>query len=293
MEKKAIDYKGLRLSPTSVNCYRRCPREFYYSYVLKIPTPPNIHLIKGSAVHKAIENFFRGYKPNMEQELLKLFEKSWEKQAKSIKELNMDDKELKKEKQDCLNILDMFMFYFRKKVEYHIHSGKAQGERHAFYLLKPKFREKFYEDKELKLCGFVDRIHTDFSGITTIADYKTSGRYGPGIKDEYEVQSAIYALLYERCEKKRADFTSIIFLRFGEEVRTRVTPFQIKYALKLIKDVHEGTKSNKIDDYPQRETNFCKYCSYNSKCSGLDEHEREKRLEATVKNGKNKLEKKV
>ena len=152
-----------------------------------------------------------------------------------------------------------------------------ENQSHGFHLLKPKFREKFYHDKELNLCGFVDRIHTDFNGTTTIADYKTSNRYGVGIKDEYELQCGIYALLYERLEKRRADFTSIIFVRFGEEVRTRVTPSQIKAALTTVNEVNAKTKSNKIEDYTKHEGKFCQWCSYNKECSGIKEFEGEQR----------------
>jgi len=150
-------------------------------------------------------------------------------------------------------------------------SGKAENDRHAYYLLKPKFREKFMEDSDLKVCGFVDRIHTDFSGITTIGDYKTGNRYGIGIKDEYEIQCGIYALLYEKTTGQRADYTSIIFIRFGEEVRTRVTPDQIKISLDIIKETHEKTKTDNINDYPTNQSKFCKWCAFFEKCSGLEE----------------------
>ena len=100
---------------------------------------------------------------------------------------------------------------------------KATGDRHAYYVLKPKMKEVWLEDKELGLCGYADRIHTDFDGVTTIGDYKTSARYGIGMKDDYELQCGIYALLYYRIHKIWVDKVSIIYLRYGEEPVTRVT----------------------------------------------------------------------
>ena len=263
-DKKEKEYDGtMRLSPTSILTFRRCPREFYYHYVLKLPTPSNIHLIKGSVVHTVLENFFKyGFKDNLEDSMEDLFVKEWETYKEELASLNLPAEELERQEQDCRNMLSMFLRTFRIKMDGLKWSGKAENDRHAYYLLKPKFREKFMEDKDLNVCGFVDRIHNDFSGITTIGDYKTGSRYGIGIKDEYEIQCGIYALLYELNTGQRADYTSIIFIRFGEEVRTRVTPDQIKTALDVIKETHEKIKSDKMCDYPTNQSKFCKWCSF-------------------------------
>jgi len=164
-------------------------------------------------------------------------------------------------------------------MEYLKYAGKATSNSHAFHLLKPRFREKFYEDEELKLCGFVDRIHTDFDGEVTLGDYKTSNRYGIGIKNEYEIQCALYALLHKRATGLAPDFTSIIFVRFGHEVRTRVTPSQIDMALTLVKETHKKTTTDKIEDYPKKEQKLCKWCAFFDICSGEEKFKDEKRIE--------------
>ena len=276
--------KGIkRLSPTSINCYRRCAREFYYNYILKLPQPSNIHLIKGTVIHKTLEMFFKtGYVVDLQTKLINIFNDGWKENERKVNDLKLSPKEIEKEKNDCLNMLDIFVKTFLAKMEYLIWSGKAKNYGHAFNILRPKFREKFYESKELNLCGFVDRIHTDYSGIVTVGDYKTSSRYGIGIKDEYDVQCAIYALLYKLCEGKVPDYTSIIYVRFGEEVRTRVTPDQIKNAIELVKSINSKTTTDKIEDYPLSEGGFCKWCPFFDKCSGLEDFNSEVRQEVII-----------
>jgi RecB family exonuclease len=283
-EKQEIISKSfIRLSPTSVNCFRRCAREFYYTYIAKLPQPSNINLIKGNVIHKTLEVFFKSnYDDELQTKLIKIFEDKWKENEKKIVELKLSQEETEKEKNDCLNMLDMFIKTFIAKMEYQLWAGKAKDNSHAFNILRPKFREKFYESKELNLCGFIDRVHTDQSGIITVGDYKTSSRFGIGIKDEYDVQCAIYALLYKMCEGVVPDYTSIIYIRFGEEVRTRVTPDQIKNAIEIVRTVNSKTTTNNIDDYPLSEGGLCKWCPYFDKCSGIENFNSEVRQQVLL-----------
>lgn len=48
------------VSPSAIDAYEKCPRKWYYSYVLKVdrgPTPP--HMAKGTSIHAALEHYHR------------------------------------------------------------------------------------------------------------------------------------------------------------------------------------------------------------------------------------------
>ncbi len=285
---KSDKYTGIRLSASSINTFRRCPREFYYSYVLRLPQEPSIHLIKGNVVHSCLEKFFGKYEKDLNAKMFKLLEKEWKEKEEELEGLGMTKEELEREKGDCYNMLDIYLRQFQVKLEYYLYAGKAKDKNHAYNLLKPKFREKFYKSKTFNLCGFVDRINVDFDGKITIADYKTSNKYGVGIKYDYLLQCGIYALLYRENEKKLPDFTSVVFLRFGEEIITRVTPGLIKETIDVVRDTDKKTKSDKIDDYHKKESRFCNWCSHFEKCSGMEEVKDEKRVEKMIANAKKK-----
>ena len=248
MEKNIEERKELRLSPSSILTYLRNPREFYYSYILRLPTPTSTHLIKGSVVHKVLEWFFtKPFNSKLEEHIENLFVKAWKEKEEEWNTLKLPEEETEQEKQDCMNQIQLFIRTFRIKMDSLKIARKAQDDKHAFYLLRPKFKELWIEDPDLNICGYIDRVHTDYDGSVTIGDYKTSNRYGIGTKMDYVIQCGIYAYLYRKIKKKTPDFVSIIYMRFGEEVMIMTTPELIKFAIDKIKYVRERTMTDNIE----------------------------------------------
>jgi len=256
-----------RLSPTSINNYFRCPRVFYYDKIEKIRVKPNIYLIRGSIVHGTLEYFFKYYKTDLKGNMKKLFVKQWEKYNKSLKNLELSKKELVKEKRIIHTILTGYYNQLKYKIDALIQSEKAENERMAFYLLRPKMRELWVEDTELHCGGYIDRIHKDFNGFITLGDYKTSSKYGIGMPENYKRQLAIYALLYKNQTNETPNFVSVIFLRYGEEIILEVTPSLLKYARDTIQYVWSRTRSTDIKNYPPHEGNLCGWCQFQPLCS--------------------------
>lgn len=46
-----------RHSYSSISTYKECPREYYYSYVLKLPSPPSAPMMRGTRLHKLCEDY--------------------------------------------------------------------------------------------------------------------------------------------------------------------------------------------------------------------------------------------
>ena len=49
----------MRLSPSKINTYLKCPREFYYNYIAKLPQKKTIHLFRGTLVNQILEDLFK------------------------------------------------------------------------------------------------------------------------------------------------------------------------------------------------------------------------------------------
>ena len=278
-----------RISPTSINNFFKCPRSYFYDYVAKIRVIPNIHLIKGSMVHETLEKFFKAYPKgdsvDLAQHALDIFETYWVKHQKEVRTLELKPEEVLTAKQDCLNMLNEYIITLKRQIKMLLDVGKAESERHAYYLLKPKFREIFVEDKELHCCGYIDRITKGFDGRITLADYKTSSNYGVGMTEEHERQLSIYSLLYNLQEKIMPDLVAVSFLRYGETYFLKVTPSLLRYARDTITDVWGKTRTIDIEAYPLKESSLCKWCQYHSICSGHDDWEsivRQQRLKDLV-----------
>jgi len=63
--------KRLVLSVSQIECWLRCPQDFYYRYVLAMPLPPAPQLAYGSLIHRVIEQVHKGRQagsvPSLEQ----------------------------------------------------------------------------------------------------------------------------------------------------------------------------------------------------------------------------------
>ncbi|MDX1279446.1 PD-(D/E)XK nuclease family protein [Oceanihabitans sediminis] len=278
-----------RLSPTSINTFYKCPRQYFYQYVAKIKVKPNIHLVKGSIVHKVLEDFFKVYPKDMESALKFYYDKAVKTNDSLLKFLELPDEELKQELEDCWFMIEEYFSMFKREMKGLILGRKAENEQHAYYLLKPKFREKFVEDKELHCCGFIDRINEDFDGLITLGDYKTSKKYGIGLPMDYVRQLSIYSLLYYTQEKRIPDFVAVDFLRYGKTYNLWVTPSLLQFARNTITDVWDKTRSADVGDYPLYESNLCGWCQYNHICSGQEDWEktlREQKMKELIKKQK-------
>src|SRR5205085_8383101 len=66
IEKEFIDrlLDKFVMNVTALNNYLRCPLEFYFKNLIRIPTPKNEATEFGSAVHYAIEQLFRKMQSN-------------------------------------------------------------------------------------------------------------------------------------------------------------------------------------------------------------------------------------
>ena len=48
----------LPLSPSKINTFLQCPRNFYYRYIAKLPDKLTLHLFRGTIVHDILERIF-------------------------------------------------------------------------------------------------------------------------------------------------------------------------------------------------------------------------------------------
>lgn len=270
----------VNLSPTSINTFFRCPRKYFYNYIAKLKTKPSIHLVKGSIVHKILEDFFREYTSDMKGRMDALLEKNWEKNEKQLGMLNLTEAELETARLDILNIITEYYITVSRKMKALIDIGKAENDRHAYFLIKPKLKEMYIKNEEIHCVGYIDRVSKDWDGLITLGDYKTSSKFGMGLPAEYRRQLAIYSLLYYLKENELPDFVAVDFLRYGEEYLLEVTPSLLQYARTVVTDTYAKTRSTELKDYPKIEGNLCRWCDYIDICSGKKEWEKQVRLQA-------------
>ena len=134
----------MKLSPSSINTFYRCKRLFYYNYILKKSSPPNIHLYKGTFTHKVLENVFLSSRfIDINEKFVTNVMQDWNPHPSFIK----DEKDNEFHKKEVEIMLLTFGKRLKEKLEMIIFEGKAKELNHAWNLNKPKLREHKIHDE--------------------------------------------------------------------------------------------------------------------------------------------------
>jgi len=270
----------MRLSPSKINTYYKCPREFYYKYIAKIPEKKTIHLFRGTLVHAVLEDLFKKEFRNftawekgdpaiwMEEQ----FQERWAKDIDSkfwLSELHTEE-EMAAMKLETQALLQNFVGSVNKKlnemVEWKIYKSKYQ----AWNSVAPKYAEKWVKSNDYAVIGIVDAVCNDFDGGTTLLDYKTSKRYGPYLPEDYYRQLIIYAFLYTLEMGDMPNFVGVNYLRFDDTFYVKINQGVLDEAKEIIMYVHDALKERMEveENYEQKPQNLCKWCSFHTSNGG-------------------------
>lgn len=245
------------LSPSSINTFYRCPRLFYYNYILKKRSPPNIHLYKGNFIHKILEDLYdKSSCPDLDVFFNERMTK-WNPPKVVID--NTDDIEFHKKETEL--ILKHYATRIKDKLEMLLFQGKAKARTHAWNLIRPKLREFRITDKNLNLVGIIDAVETNFENKTYLIDYKTSSLYRHTMGDDYIRQITIYAYLYFVKFGELPDYVGVDYVRYSDVFFVPVRKEMLEEVKEYVKFVRENTQSTNIEDYPQCNQKFCD-CHY-------------------------------
>lgn len=250
-------------SPSSINTFKQCPRKYYYHYIAKFPTLPNIHQVRGNIAHSVLENFYdtdltsfttENYPLKLKEVIQNLFIQSWKKYSQQLELL-----QLSKDQQIFYFEETMFMLMnwtnqFIEKITILI-KEKNIGVQDAFLKLTPR-REEHYKSDHYSVRGYIDAIH-EIEDEVQIIDYKTNANFE--MKDELRLQLAIYSLLYFEKHGKMPSKVGVFFLRHKLKLMP-VDQSLLDFAKKEIMLVHEHTsRTEEINDYPKCVSNLCKW----------------------------------
>lgn len=268
--------KEVSLSPSSLNRYLTCPRQFLYHHLLRTPQPKKTSLIYGHCVHKALEKSYRRYLKEdrfppysyFEEQFLQ--ELDWQGVPQSIR-------------QGCLHKLEDAKKWYEQVVE--------QGP------IKPLELERKLTKKMpqgLIFSGQFDKVEpVGTSGEVCVVDYKT-GEPDKHIKalekvsdifsedcDDYLRQLIGYKMLYEGGYRRQpVTQGQLVFIdpvrttvkKYGLEEGTFVrktialTQGMVEDYEKLIMQTWTKIQALEFDRLPEYEESTCGYCPYKNIC---------------------------
>ncbi len=260
------DFKKLlpkQYSFSQLKAYETCPRQYYYSHILKIPVSGKGQFSYGKTMHLVLQKFFQLYllrknnnqsslfesnkKNNFEdkvfvsrEELFKLYEESWQ------EDWFLDD--TTKQKYWEMGRVTLEEFYSGIKAN----------------MPKVKYLEKGFNFKvdNYSFKGEIDRVD-EVSGGVEIIDYKT-GEPKEKLSFEDKEQLFIYQMAYEEIFKEKVVNLKFYYLNNGTEVNFIAKEKDIiKIKEKLLKSI-EGINSCDFSANPN--SFICKYCDFKNIC---------------------------
>lgn len=180
---------------SSISAWRKCPLEYKYHYLLKLPSAGSAAMSFGITMHKAFELFLRNWQSRQLAQQASLF--------------NLDGKSPKDKKN--IPSYDELVSLFKsswvddwyetpeQKLQYlNIRGPKQLKNFYAEFennLPQPKYLEKFFKIGigDYKFVGKIDRIDQTPQG-NIIIDYKTGGEAGKNLQKVDKDQLIIYQI---------------------------------------------------------------------------------------------------
>ncbi len=274
IDKQYLDdlLKNYSLSVTHLSNYLKCPVAFYFNNILRVPAPQNEYMAFGSAVHNALEEFYRTMLTDstkrwpVKEQLLNYFRKYM-----GILQNNFIPEQYKRRMQYGVEILPA---YYDKYI----------NEWNKIVTVERVFRNILVEG--VPINGKMDKIEFD-GKKATVVDYKTGNPANAKAKlkrpvpqadslatteelygGDYWRQAIFYKLLMDNDGNKdwEMQFAEFDFVepdkKTGEYVKERIEiqsdditaiKQQVKYAYEGIKN-HRFDKGCGLDD--------CEWCNF-------------------------------
>lgn len=179
------------LAVTALNNYLKCPWEYFFINLIRLPKAQTKHQMYGTAIHETLQTFFNKYREENDMDknaLLNLFESNLKKMFLSKNDFNDS---LKKGKESLSGYFDTYKGLWNRNLitEY---STKVHLDTGEFTLI---------------LNGKLDKIEMINDRDVNVVDYKTGKRKSDN-KENYERQLRFYRLLLSLDDKKRYNMIS-------------------------------------------------------------------------------------
>jgi DNA helicase-2/ATP-dependent DNA helicase PcrA len=242
------------LAVTALNNYIKCPWEYFFVNLIRLPKAQSKHQMYGIAIHETLRVFFNKYKEEQDmslQDLLSLFEFNLKNTLLSPSDLSDS---LNKGRDSLQGYFEAYKGTWNRNLltEYSIRGVhvEVQDKRGDFTLI---------------LKGNLDKIEFIDDTVVNVVDYKTGKRKSDN-KENYHRQLSFYKLLLQLDEKKTYIMKSgeLDFVEPGSngkyvKDRFEISDEEVEKLLVLIKE--KASEIYNLDFFDKNcEDKDCEYC---------------------------------
>lgn len=248
---------NIKIRPSSIGMFMRCPKQWYYRYVENIKTKPNAAMTVGTSVHAGIEaNYEQKIKSKKNLKTAQVVEVFADTFAKDKRKIDWKAEDITPDKAQAVGI----------KALTHYHEVRAP-------LIQPLLVEKQVTIKLDLGDGMVEEMEGTLDLIDdkrTLRDHKTSKDKPKEVKVDHCIQTAIYKMGAEQEGYKvnKVEIDYIVKSAVNPTVISITVPDTKPLALQVIKGMRTNINAGNFMPNPDGWWCSAKWCGYHHKNGG-------------------------
>ena len=251
-----VDVLGA-LSPSRASDFMTCPLLYRYRTIDRLPEEPSADALRGTLVHKVLEDLFDLPSPTRTPERARdLLTPTWDALLESepeLAELFTDEgPDLAEWLASCRTVLDRYF--------------TLEDPRR----LEPAERELYVEallDSKLLLRGFIDRLDVAPDGAIRVVDYKTGRSVPEWFEAKALFQMKFYALVIWRTRGVIPAMLQLVYLGNGELLRYTPDESDLIATERKVEAIWRAIRTaEETGDWRPRRSRLCDWCAHQAVC---------------------------
>ncbi len=245
------------LSPSRAADFVTCPLLYRFRTIDRLPEPPSSDAIRGTLVHKVLEDLFDLAADQRTPERARdMLLPAWER-------LLDDDPEVATMLGDVGADFETWFTSCREVLDRYFTLEDPTR-------LEPAERELYVEtvlESRLLLRGFVDRLDASPDGLLRVVDYKTGRSPGPGYEAKALFQMRFYALVLWRSRGVVPAMLQLIYLGNAEMMRYIPDEADLLATERRVEAIWAAiTRASQEGDWRPNPSRMCDWCAHQSIC---------------------------
>lgn len=251
-----VDVLGA-LSPSRAGDFMTCPLMYRYRSIDKLPEAPSPAAVRGTVIHKVLEDLFDLPAPERTPEQAQsLVQPSWDALLEAEPELAEMFGEEGPE-------IGAWLGDVRSGVEKYFELEDPR-------VLQPSERELYVEtllDSKLLLRGFIDRVEEAPDGRVRLSDYKSGRSPGEAFEAKALFQMKFYALAWWKTRGVIPAQLQLIYLGNTEVLTYSPDEADLRATERKVEAIWQAIRTAQLSgDWRPRKSRLCDWCSFQEHC---------------------------
>ncbi|OFT68277.1 exodeoxyribonuclease V subunit beta [Corynebacterium sp. HMSC05C01] len=245
--------RPLALSPSRASDYKRCPLQYRFRAIDRLPEPSTEAQVKGTLVHAVLEEMFSW--PREERTYpaaVKRLKPTWE-------QMRIDDPTCAEPVEDDYQLLVDARTLLRG---YFTMENPLGFDAHA-----QEMPVDFTLPNGVPVRGFIDRVDIAQTGEVRVVDYKTGKKPLPRYSQDAQFQMRFYALVYWRLFGVVPTQLKLMYLKVMDSMILTPSREELEYFERDLAELWWNIEADgKAGSFRPQQSKLCGWCAFQSLC---------------------------